>query len=151
MLWLLSSYFYTEIQVYEWWKNKFYQNMQNCCFFDASTDIERRSQNSHTAPCNGAVNHGAPIKSLRVFADHTNGNKCKKIAPTIFICCVAFHEYFSSCPDCNIYAPDESRLFCSQEKPEYPQLEAHARIKMVRVLGSRVFICGCKLDHDERL
>ena len=48
-----------------------------------TTDIER-SQNSHTAPCNGIVSHGAPIWGIRAFADHTRGNKHKENVPTIF-------------------------------------------------------------------
>ena len=60
----------------------------------------------------------------------------------IFECCAAFHTCLSSRSDCSTYAPDESRLFWSQEKPEYPQFEPHARIKMAQVLGSLVYICG---------
>ena len=32
-------------------------------------------------------------------------------------------------------------------KPEYPQMESHARIKMAQVLGSLVYICGLHLEH----
>ena len=32
-----------------------------------STDIDRRSQNSYTAPCNGVVGHGAGIKMAQVW------------------------------------------------------------------------------------
>ena len=61
-----------------------------------TTDIERRSQNSYTALCNGDVSHGAPIGGIRVFADHTSGNKRKQGEPKIFMLCVAFHTCLSS-------------------------------------------------------
>ena len=38
----------------------------------------------------------------------------------------------------HIYAPDESLLFWSWKNPKYPQLEPHAGIKNVQVLGFRV-------------
>ena len=33
----------------------------------STTDIEKRSQNSYTAPCNGDVSHGPPIGGIRGF------------------------------------------------------------------------------------
>ena len=39
------------------------------------------------------------------------------------------------------YAPDELRLFWLWEKPEHPQFEPYARIKMAQVLGSPLYIC----------
>ena len=75
------------------------------------TDIERRSQNSTIALCNGIVSHRAPIGGIRVFADHTRGNKQKQNAPTIFAHRAMFHVCLSSRLDCNTYAPDESLLF----------------------------------------
>ena len=42
-------------------------------------NIDRRSQNSYTALCNGFVSHGAQIRGIRIFADavhaETNANK----------------------------------------------------------------------------
>ena len=38
------------------------------------------------------------------------------------------------------YAPDEPQLFWLREKPEDPQYEPHAEIKMAQVLGSPVYI-----------
>ena len=40
------------------------------------------------------------------------------------------------------YAPDKPQLFWLREKPEDPQFEPHARIKMAHVLGSPVYIYG---------
>ena len=77
----------------------------------STTDIERRSQNSYTALCNGVVNHGAPIGGIQVFANHTRGNKRKQNVSTIFPRRAAFHECLSSHSDHSLYAPDESQLF----------------------------------------
>ena len=107
-----------------------------------STDLDRRSRTSYTAPCNGVVSHGAPIGGFRVFADHTRGNKHKQNVSMIFAPRAAFYACLSSHSDRSTYAPDESRLFWSQEKLEYPQFEPHAGIKMVQVLASPVYICG---------
>ena len=68
--------------------------------------------------------------------------KCKQNASMIFSHCAAFHTCLSSCSDCNTYSPDESQLFLLQEKPEYSQFEPHARVKMVQVLGSPLYICS---------
>ena len=40
------------------------------------------------------------------------------------------------------YALDKLRLFWLREKPEDPQFEPHAGIKMAQVLGSPVYIYG---------
>ena len=76
-----------------------------------STDIERRSWNSYTAPCNAVISHGAPIGGIQVFANHTRGNKRKQNKSTIFARRTAFHACLSSCSACSTYAPDESWLF----------------------------------------
>ena len=52
------------------------------------------------------------------------------------------HVYLHAQTPVHTCAPDESWLFWSQEKPEYPQFEPHARIKMAQVLGSLLYICG---------
>ena len=61
-----------------------------------TTDTERRSQNSYTAPGNGVVNHGAPIAGIGVFANRAPGNKCKQNASTIFVWHAAFQVWLSS-------------------------------------------------------
>ena len=106
--------------------------------WEVTADIDRRSQDSYTSLCNGVVSHGAPIGDIRVFADHTSGNKRKQNAFTIFarrfMCTYLYAQA--------VYAPDESRLlFWSREKPKYSQLESHAGIKMAQCLGSPVYIC----------
>ena len=40
------------------------------------------------------------------------------------------------------YTPDEPRLFWLRDKPEDPQFEPHAGIKMEQVLGTLMYICG---------
>ena len=60
----------------------------------------------------GVVSHGAPFGGMRVFADHTRWNKYKQNASMIFARCEVFTCVFTS------YAPDESQLFWSHEKPE---------------------------------
>ena len=40
------------------------------------------------------------------------------------------------------YVPDKPWLFWLREKPEDPQFEPHAGIKMVQVLGSPLYIRG---------
>ena len=43
-----------------------------------TTDIERRSSNSYTTPCNGVVSHGAPIGGiLPTTHAETNANKMR--------------------------------------------------------------------------
>ena len=71
------------------------------------TDIERRSQNSYTAPCSSVTSHGAPTEGIWVFADNICGNKRKQNASMIFVhraVCLSSHS------DHSTYAPDESRL-----------------------------------------
>ena len=67
--------------------------------------------------------------SIWVFANHTHGNECKQNVSTIFVHRAAFHAYLSSWLD-STYVPDESWLFWSWEKPEYPQFEPHARMNL---------------------
>ena len=95
-----------------------------------TADIEKRSQNSYTAPCNGVVSHG----DIQGFADHIRRKKRKQNASTIL--CALSRMFIST------YAPDESQLFWSWEKLEYPQLEPHTRLKMAQVLRSPIYICG---------
>ena len=79
------------------------------------------------------VSHAAPIGGIQVFANHTHKNKCKQNVPTISARRAAFHACLSLCSDRSIYTPSkpyESQLFWSWEKPEYPQVEPYARIKM---------------------
>ena len=78
---------------------------------------------------------------LRSLQTTHKGNKRKQNASTTFACHTAFYACFSSRLDRSTYAPDESWLFWSQEKPEYPKLEPHAGEKMAQVLGSLVYIC----------
>ena len=40
------------------------------------------------------------------------------------------------------YTPDKPRLFWLREKPEDPQFDPHAGIKMAQVLGSPLYIYG---------
>ena len=74
---------------------------------DRTTDIERRAQNFHTAPCNGIISHGAPIWGIQAFADHTRCNKHKENVSTVFTHFA--HVYFHT--QTAVHAPDESRLF----------------------------------------
>ena len=46
------------------------------------------------------------------------------------------------------YAPDEPRWFWLQEKPEDPQIEPRAGIKMAQGLVSLVYICGIDPGTD---
>ena len=103
-------------------------------------DIQGTSQTSYTTPCNGVFSHGAQIGGIWDYADHTRRNKHKQNASTIFARRKAFHACFSSHSDRFTYAPEESRLFWSLEKPKYSQFELHARIKMAQVLGSPLYI-----------
>ena len=76
---------------------------------------------------------------LGVFGSRRN--KCKQNASTIFARRAAFQACLPSRSDRSTYTPDKSRLFWLQEKPEYPQFEPHAVIKMTQVLRSPVYIC----------
>ena len=107
-----------------------------------ATDIERRSRNSYTTPSYGVVSHGALIEGIRVFADHTRGNRRKQKASMISTHHTAFQACLPSRSNRSTYAPDESRLFWSEEKPEYPHFEPFVEIKMAQALGSPVYICG---------
>ena len=87
----------------------------------AAADEERRSQNSCTAPCNGIISHGVPIRGIRVFANHTHRNKRKQNAPTIFACLAVFLTCLSPNSECSTYTPDEWQLFKIAEKnPKTP-------------------------------
>ena len=46
-------------------------------------------------------------------------------------------------------APDNPRLFWLLEKPEDPQIEPHAGIKMVQSLVSLVYICEKKQKQNK--
>ena len=81
--------------------------------------------------------------AIRVFADQTRGHKCKQNASTIFTCHMALHTCLSSCSDRSTYAPNESRLFWSQEKTLIHEFEPHAGIKMAQILRSPLYICVC--------
>ena len=113
-----------------------------CCrIWRTVTDIERRIQTSYTAPCNGVFSHGAPIGGyLVLFADHTWKQMQTKCIHDLHVLC-GISRMLSSHSHRSTYAPDESRLFWLRENPEYPQFEPHARIEMVQVLGSPVYIC----------
>ena len=63
-------------------------------------DLDLRSQNSYTAPCNGIINHGASVGGILIFASFTCGNKHKKNVSKIFVCRAAFYTYLSSCLHC---------------------------------------------------
>ena len=89
--------------------------------------------------CNGVVSHGAQIGGIWGFADHTGRNTHKQNSFTIFF--AAFPVCLFSSSDRSTYAPEESRLFWSWEKPKYPQFEPRAGIKVAQVLGSIVYIC----------
>ena len=108
---------------------------------DFTTNIQLkgsgRSQTSYTTLCNGAsLAMGAQIEGIRVFADHTRGNKHKQNASKIFARRATFLACLSSRSDRSTYAPDESRLFWTREKPWLPQSEPLAGIKMAQVLES---------------
>ena len=76
---------------------------------------------------------------IRGFADHSHGNERKQNASTILCALWGVSGMFIS--DSSTYAPDESRLFWSWEKPEYPHLEPHAVIKVAQVQEFPVYIC----------
>ena len=102
------------------------------------TDLDRRSRTSYTAPCNDVVSHGAPIGGIRVFADHTRGNRHKQ--KSVHNLRVAFHAWLSSRSDrskCRWHTHLTNHgYFDHMENPEYCQLEPHARRKMAPILES---------------
>ena len=114
-------------------ENNFPIWFNHCCMqalWVWSTDKHQRSQTSYTTLCNGVISHAAQFGGLQVFADHTR----KTNMFTIFVRRVAFCAWLSSCSDRGTYAPDEPWLFWLQEKPEDPQIEPRARIKMAQGL-----------------
>ena len=106
---------------------------------DSTTDIQGRFQTSYTALCNGVVSHGFKLGIFRFLPSiYARAN-----ASTIFMRC--FYTFISTLRPQLIqvtYAPDELWLFWLQTKPEDPQFEPHAEIKMTQVLGSPLCICG---------
>ena len=92
------------------------------------TDIERRSQNSYTAPSNDVVSNGQSGVFGFLSPTHAerNANKMRPWSSRAVRCftCVYLH------------APDESRLFWSRKKTRIPQLEPYTGIK-----GSPIYIC----------
>ena len=105
------------------------------------TGIQGRSQTSYTTLCDGVVNHGAQIGVFQFFANHIRGHKCKQNTSTIFTCHMALHTCLSSRSDGSTYAPNESRLFWSQEKTLDFEFEPHAGIKMAQILRSPLYMC----------
>ena len=78
-------------------------------------------------------------------------SKVKKNASAIFTHHAASYAYFVFTLRLQYkqvtYAPDESGLFWSREKPGYPQLEPHALKKMAQILKSLVYIYICAVDQ----
>ena len=90
------------------------------------TDIEGRSQNPYSTPCNGVVSHGAPIGRIQVFAEHTRRNKCKKNASMTFARRAAFHTFLSLSSDHSTYALTNHGYF-DRGKYRIPPTEAPCR------------------------
>ena len=94
------------------------------------TGTHQRSQTFYTTPCNGVMSHGDLFGNLRVFADH----KRKTNAVTIFARRTAFCACFVFALRIRYmqvtYALDESPLFWLRKKPEDPQIQVHAGIKI---------------------
>ena len=111
--------------------------------WDRITDIERRSHNSYTAPCNGGVSHGAPIGGIRLFLPtthaETNANKMhpQSLWVVIRFTCVYLHAQTAVHTHLTNHG-----YFDSGKKPEYLQFEPYAGIKMAQVLRFPVYICG---------
>ena len=109
--------------------------------FVTITDIHQRSCN---ALCNGFISHGAQSEVLGFLPTTTQMGKTD--AFTIFVCHAVFYACLSSSSDhrtcCMVtYGPDEPQVILVTGKPKDPQLEPHARIKMMQVLGSLVYVC----------
>ena len=79
------------------------------------------------------VSHGAPIGVIWDFADHTSGNKCKQTASTIFVRRFT-HVYLHAETAVHMHLTNHC-YFHHRKKPEYPELDPHAGIKMAQVLG----------------
>ena len=69
-------------------KRSFFEFMKRKHRYTWNTDMEGRSQTSYTTPCNGVVNHGAPIGGIRVLTDHSRDNKRKQKAAWSSRACV---------------------------------------------------------------
>ena len=113
-----------------------------------STDTQGRSQMWYTVLCNGVVSHGAQIRGIWVFANHTCKNKRKINASTIFAHCAAMHVYLHA------QRPSRCRwhthlMFWLWKKPEYSQFEPHAGVKMAQILGSPLYIYGTFSKWDK--
>ena len=107
--------------------------------------IQQRSQTL----CNGFVSHGAQFECLWVLPTTYAKTNAKQIMFMIFVCLAALYACLSSLSDSNTctlntYALDEPlfRNILIAGKNQDPQMEPHAGIKMVQVLGSLVYICG---------
>ena len=126
--------------------NKYIWRQKSGVFHDhvnyvLATDIEKRSQNSYTTPCNCVVSHGLPgvFGFLPTTHAETDANKMRSRSS----CAVQrFKRVYLPSSDRSTYTRDKSWLFWLREIPKYLQLEPHAGIKMVQVLGSPVYICG---------
>ena len=68
---------------------------------DIPTDIQGRSQTSHTIPCNGIISHGAQIGGIWVFANHTRNNKAKQMHLRSLRTMRCFYACLSSQSDCS--------------------------------------------------
>ena len=74
------------------------------------------------------------LGGIQVFANH----KLKQMQTKCDLRVQRFMHVYLQAQTVIHNAPDEPLLFWLREKPEYPQLEPHARIKMAQFLGSPV-------------
>ena len=85
-----------------------------------------------------------PVLKLEFFADHICKNKC---AQDLCMLCSILHVFiftFRLQLMQVAYTPDKPQLQCiliTGKTPEDLQFEPHAGTKMVRVLGSPLYIC----------
>ena len=90
---------------------------------------------------------GLNLGVFGVFADHTHTQRNTKQMHSRS-CRGAFYlSSRSNCKTCIVIYTWRTTVILITGKPEDPQIQPHAGIKMAQVLGSLVYICGWKVIH----
>ena len=124
------------------------------CQIGLPTDIQGRSQTLYTTPCNGVVSHWLKLGVFRFLPTTHTTTITKQMHPRFSrtVQCLRIFIFTLRQQYMQVtYAPDELWLCWLQEKPEDPQFEPHARIKIMQFLWSSLFICGSNWKVEVQL
>ena len=106
-----------------------------------TTDIERRPYNSYIIWSNGVVSHGAPVGGIRVFVNHTRGNKQIKCVHDLCVPCGISRMFIFTLRPWYIHTWRITVLIAAK-KTWIPLILAPWWDKDGTGLGSSIYICG---------